>query len=274
MSESAIVRTPVEIGIYILQLVIKTRLHCYDNASIVYDLDLFVLGCKSGQQFIESERNRTNLRLVCRSWNSALQDVGDRLVMVELATNDWPPKDVYSTARRIEFLRQSNTPCCCTKLPCSLAGCLLQYPTSSRVRPDEFLNEEYSHVEALLTHHIMWFGQKLPQHAPRLRLLSWSLLGQHHGTNCSTLHNLTHLLLSHICHTTLKTIEGEIFLPQVAMLRLHFAVEVSGHFDPITTLTAWRFPKLKRLMLGGACREELWSDIVGLITACRVTSWD
>jgi hypothetical protein len=105
MSESAIVRTPVEIWRYILQLAIKTRLH---NESIVYDLDLFALGCKSGQQFVEPERNRTNLRLVFRSRNSnsVLQDAGDRLMMVELANIGWLPKDIYRSARRIELLRQ------------------------------------------------------------------------------------------------------------------------------------------------------------------------
>jgi hypothetical protein len=188
--------------------------------------------------------------------------------MVELANNDWLPKDIYRSARRIELLRRPASPCSCTKLPCSRAGCL-QYPTSSRVQPDEFLNEEYSHVEALLAHHTMWFGRKLPQ--PGLRLLSWSLLGQHHDTNYSTLHNLTHLFLSDICHGTLKTIVGEILLPQTTMLRLDFIAGSSGHFKPDVTFTSWRFPKLERLMLGGTCQEELLNGIKGLIVSCGIT---
>jgi hypothetical protein len=270
MSESAIVRTPVEIWIYILQLVIKTRLHCYDNESIVYDLELFAFGCKSGKQFIESERNRTNLRLVCRSWNSILQDAGDRLLMVNSTTDHFPSEEIYRSARRIELFHQL-TPCSCTKLLCSRTRCLLQRTNSSQDEPNEFLNREYPCLEALLAHHINMRGQKLPRHAPALRLLSWSLFGQDPDTNYSTLHNLTHLILSDIWPITMKTIQGEIFLPQVTMLGLHFMPEYGEYFKSYAIIKAWRFPKLRRLMLRGSCREESWSDIKGLITTCRIT---
>jgi hypothetical protein len=270
MKESATARTPVEIWRHIFQLAIKTHLHDYDNNSIVHDLDLFVFGCKSGRQYIESERNRMNLRLVCRSWNSVLQDAGDRLMMVELTINGWPSKEIINTARRIELIRQSSVRCSCTKLPCSLPTCLNQYPTS-QIEPNGFLDGEYSHLEGLLAQHASWFGQKLPEHAPALRLLSWSLMGQHYGTNYSTLPNLTHLCLHGVCHNMLMTIVDEISMPKVTMLWLDFVVEAGICLKPCTILTGWRFPKLNRLMLSGTCRPEIWSDIKGLISACRIT---
>jgi hypothetical protein len=271
MKESATARTPVEIWRHIFQFVIKTRLHSYDNDSIVHDLELFIIGCKSGRQYIESERNRTNLRLVCRSWNIELQNAGDGLMMVDLQNiYDWPSKEIISAARRVEFVHKSEVWCRCEKLPCSRVLCLKQRPRS-RVRPDGFWDGQYPHLEALLVHHVTWHGQKLLEHAPALRLLLWSLIGQRYGTNYSTLHNLTHLFLDGVCHTGLKTIVGNIFMPEVTMLWLKFSSEVSGNFEPCSTLTEWRFPKLKRLMLSGTCREEIWDDIKGFISACRIT---
>jgi hypothetical protein len=249
--------------------VIKTHLHAYDNDSIGHDLDLFVKGCKSSRQYIESERNRTNLRLVCRSWNIALQNSGDRLIIVGLVTMGvLPSMDILSTARRIEVTIRSEARCCCTKPPCSRILCLNQHPRSPG---DLSLDEEYPHLEALLFSGVPWFEQKLPEHAPALRLLSWSLIDQCHGTNYSTLSNLKHLFLKDVRHDMLKTIVGDIFMPKVTMLWLDFFVGVNGNLGPCTILTGWRFPKLQRLMLSGACQEEMWSDIKGLITACRMT---
>lgn len=182
MEQSAASRDiPVEIWTFILKIAIKAFIGSYDNDNIAQDLKLFRTGCGSAQEFIESEINRTTLRLVCRSWNMALKSEGYKLTIWHLLPKEapmWTSKIFAVPSHRTEFpfmlSSWSHTLCSCLYKPCPTVYRLIKQQKSLELQNGNNLRGNLDQLEALLLHDSFMKFENLPFQAPRLRLLSWA----------------------------------------------------------------------------------------------------
>lgn len=273
MKDTAINRAPIEVWMCILELAISTPMHHYDNDNIAQDLLLFDTSCQSAGMFIKSERIRTTLRLVCKSWNRLLKNWGDQLRMTEILGEYWPSKEVCRIARRMEFIIQFETRCYCPKMQCPRSKCILREPPAE-LRDEGSAEETFEQLEALVLHRASGVKYVPPRHAPELRLLSWQLNFANAITefqDYDVFKNLTHLYLYGVQHGILRIIGRDLQLPEVTMLSLHLTRHGQWAGNLPELVGKPNIPKLKRLAIGGECGRDTWKDIEMLTSACSRT---
>lgn len=108
---------PVEIWYKILRIAISFPLLPRDDDGYPTCEPAFLFDCSVIAKYKVCERDRAKLQLVCRSWNSFLDNYSNRLVhfTTRAPNGHWPPVKHWDRVVRIQG---SNVYCDCTPEPC------------------------------------------------------------------------------------------------------------------------------------------------------------
>lgn len=122
-------RLPVEVWHKILRIAISFPLLPRDDDDLLECEQIARFNCETVANYKASETVRTQLRLVCRSWDHFLEEFSDRLVHLNTAAPDghWPPVKRWNRVVRIEGIHSLS--CNCTPTPCW--PCFTDYLDSS-----------------------------------------------------------------------------------------------------------------------------------------------
>ncbi|KAG8844260.1 hypothetical protein FRB91_002738, partial [Serendipita sp. 411] len=245
---------PVELWLAIFDLVLKTWLVPHPDFDLIDSMKFLQLGCSSILEYFRIERVRTNLRLVCKQWNTILS-VATINLAVEMDPN---PTSVPNYARISERLHIVDTLCSCgfvfSREKCKARQLL--------ARRQQAVEENYDNAalsqkkfqtrvfrtDSLSPERLEGFLESDPP-LQALAITSHAFVASRKLHSSATIQRITHLRLNYEPGTIDEIVP--VALPNLVTLDydVYLATFKPEVFNGPAIMGSWSVPKLKTLIL-------------------------
>lgn len=249
-------RAPIEIWERILRIAIESPLFPYLNDGIVDLCLLFTHRCRSQRIQREIEHTRTQLRLVCTSWDLFLRERGVRFNINGLGSK---------SPQRVEAF--SSILCGC-RPPC--VGARKTRPISNADQQEVSLQEESIKIYIFAANHPIDMLEAATN-LEALYIVDTSHRTIDHFFQLDCVQNLTHLNLCRAEEYILKYAVGPVHFPRLRCLVLSF-LAIASMTHPVNgaALAKWGLPMLCTLKLEGSIHPRLEPEITQFLDIRRV----
>lgn len=285
--ETAFERTPPEIWSQIFNWATQWGDMPGAGNEILRDITFMWYECDRFHRYLKADYTRQRLRLVCRSWNQALQaaDLDKHLVITDFDTFYWPSQAQVMRASYIEFVTSRNY-CKCRLFSWRYGEDweqleeLAKIPrpsfssTRSSLNPDSGRIKGPLPTKVLLAERCNEIPKEILEDAPQLELLSWHPRpGDRIQFILCHLKNLTHLSLWRITSDHLEQMRGSFTIKPLKYLRLDIWPTSDDTIDldpthPARSMSTWTFPRLMSLMITGLLNSQMKEDAEVLASRC------
>jgi hypothetical protein len=274
VGKSATERVPVEIWQKILSIAISCALLPRDDDDFFQRRRVDSVGCSKIVEYVNSEKVRTNLRPVCRSWDAFLDLHSDRLVFLSwrVSSGHWPPVKNWEHVVRIVG---PNFILCSCKSQCPAAR--VRTPQWKTLPSNIELHEQIrgclrllgNRCEAIIVSSPFTGDLVDPERFGSVKMFIGDPFDSR--TIPTTYRCLTHLriIVTSICHPSFC-----LHLPQLTTLTVSFSSNFSKHPTNPADIGHWDLPILRCITLIAFPKEEsvyyLLQQVRRRITECHI----
>jgi hypothetical protein len=247
-------------------------------------LYLFDRSCDFYRRYRTYQSLVTELRLLCRQWDAALQDINNLCSVTNLDQIVGPikSKELLFRAERVQIEETSNFPCTCPSKDnknnrerkdkgCIMSKSFLNNPFKrGQWLPNEILEAMINPPTKILTISLRnKSSEKFLASAPNLRGLLLDISPYFCWTNVvgETFHRLTHLSLLPVSYDAVMKFPLDMKLNNLYYLSLHLWL-VKKPQQSAYSISNWAFPKLKSLVLTGYIDTSFKKDVEELLNHC------